>query len=171
MSDNNEKVKKTIYKKWWFWLIIVIVIIALSGSSEDVNTTNNAYNDANNTNTNISNTISNNQDEKIEYLIVDVDELNTALENNAAAAKDKYNGKYLEITGKLGTIDSNLKYISLLSSTDEWDIIGILCSVKNDEQKNIIKTLNKDQIITIRGKITDVGEVMGYNLDIIEIIK
>ena len=43
-------------------------------------------------------------------------------------------------------------------------------NIKNKEQKEIVKTLTKDQEITIRGKITDVGEVLGYYLDINEII-
>ena len=104
------------------------------------------------------------------HIKVSKDDLDEALENNAAAAKDTYYKKYVEISGKLGTIDSDLKYISLMSSTDEWDFLGIHCSIKNEEQKNIVKTLTKDQEITIRGKVTDVGEVLGYYVDIIEII-
>ena len=42
--------------------------------------------------------------------------------------------------------------------------------LKDQAQKDIVKTLTKDQEITIRGKITDVGEVLGYYLDITEII-
>ena len=57
-----------------------------------------------------------------------------------------------------------------MSSTDEWDFNGIHCNIKNKEQKEIVKTLTKDQEITIRGKITDVGEVLGYYLDINEIL-
>ncbi|MBR4618209.1 MAG: hypothetical protein IKO49_02780 [Bacilli bacterium] len=111
------------------------------------------------------------QEQKIiEYTKIDIDELETALKNNAAAAKDTYKGKYLEITGRLGTIDSDLKYISLLSTTDSWDIIGVHCSIKNSKTKDIVKTLSKDQTIIVKGKITDVGEVLGYYLDIDEII-
>lgn len=111
-----------------------------------------------------------NEKKEIEYIQVDVDELDEALKNNAAAAKDKYNGKYLAIEGRIGTIDSDLKYIDLLSTTNEWDFSGIHCSIKNKETKNVVKSLNRDQIITVKGKITDVGEVLGYYLDIIEII-
>lgn len=39
MSDNSEKVKKPIYKKWWFWLIIIIVIGAIAGSSANNSST------------------------------------------------------------------------------------------------------------------------------------
>lgn len=35
--ENNEKIKKPIYKKWWFWVIIICVIgiIAFQGSQMD----------------------------------------------------------------------------------------------------------------------------------------
>ena len=56
------------------------------------------------------------EDEKIEYIKVTKDDLDEALEANAATAKDTYNKKYVEVSGKLGTIDSDLKYISLISS-------------------------------------------------------
>ena len=112
-----------------------------------------------------------NSNEVIEYMAINVDTLEKALESNPANAKDTYNGKHLEITGRLGTIDSDSKYISLLSTTDKWDLTGIHCTVKNDEQKEKIKTLNKDDTIVVKGKITDVGEVLGYYLDISEISK
>lgn len=146
------------------WLIIIIVIVGFGiifgGGSDDDSLEN-----GNSTNNNSSQT-----SETIEYIKVSKDDLDKALENNAAAAKDTYYKKYVEVTGKLGTIDSNLSYIVLMSSTNKWDFNGIHCTIKNSEQKNIVKTLSKDQEITIKGKITDVGEVLGYYLDITEII-
>ncbi len=106
------------------------------------------------------------EEKKIEYIDIDIDVLEDALKKNAASAKDQYNGNYYAITGRLGTIDSDLKYISLLSTTDKYDIIGIHCNIKNNKTKDIVKTLEKDQIIIVKGKITDVGEVLGYFLDI-----
>ena len=155
----GAKVKKEFYKKAWFWVIIVLVtIMMLSGGDSEPNNSSSLENN------------SNQQQEKIEYKKLDVDTLNTALENNAAAAKETYNGQYVEVTGKLTTIDSDLAYISLHSTTDEWDLIGIHCEIKDSETRDIVKTLSKDQTIVIRGKITDVGEVLGYYLDIIEIV-
>ena len=109
------------------------------------------------------------KEEKIEYIKVTKDELDDALEANAANAKDTYKGKYVEISGKLSVIDSDLKYISVTSSTDEWDFLGVHCNIKNKTQKDVVKTLSKDQDIIVRGKITDVGEVLGYYLDITDI--
>ncbi|MEI3210268.1 MAG: hypothetical protein V8S14_04730 [Lachnospiraceae bacterium] len=79
---------------------------------------------------------------------------------------DKYKGKYLRITGRVSTIDSDCKYITVLADDDEYAIIGIQCNTQNDKQKNDVKKLSKDKKIVVKGKCTDVGEVMGYSLDI-----
>lgn len=111
-----------------------------------------------------------NKNDKKTYIKIDVDTLEEELEKNAAAAKDTYKDQYIEITGKLGTIDSDLKYISLDSPTKEWDFNGIHCTIRNSETKEVVKTLTRGQTITVKGKITDVGEVLGYYLNIDEII-
>ena len=147
------------------WLIVIIVILAIGTilnindeNEEPVNhvtnkeTTNNkSYKASDNTN-NLPNQVP----EDIEYIKISKDDLDEALENNAALARETYINKYVEVTGKLGTIDSELKYLSLKSQT-------------NKEQKEIVKTLTRDQEITVKGKITDVGEVLGYYLNITEI--
>ena len=40
MAENEEKVKKPIYKKWWFWVIVVIIVIAIASSGSSDNTSN-----------------------------------------------------------------------------------------------------------------------------------
>lgn len=150
---------------WAIIVIILFIIVSLSKIGNSDSSTND--------NTEASNNSKNNsvkEQQPIEYIKVSKDDLDEALDNNAAAAKDTYNKKYVEITGKLGTIDSDLKYISLISSTDEWDFNGIHCTIKTKEQKEIVKSLTKNQDLTIKGRITDVGEVLGYYLDITEII-
>ena len=143
------------------WLIIVIAVVGIAvfanlGGGSDKKPSNSAGNTQ--------------QQEVIEYTQVTKDALDEALESNAAAAKDTYQGAYVEVSGKLSVIDSDMKYISLTSSTNDWDIIAVHCQVKNDEQREIIKTLTKGQELTVRGKITQVGETLGYTLDIIEIV-
>ena len=156
----EQKTKKPIYKRWWFWLIIIIIICGIGASNSDT------------TQPTSSSTSSTAQTQQpIEYKKVTVDDLNTALENNAAAAKDTYNNQYLEITGRLGVIDSDLKYISIYPTSNPYSLRGMNCYIKNNEQKDIIKTLNKDDTIVVKGKITSVGEVLGYSLDITEIVK
>lgn len=149
--------------KWAIVLIVIFAIIVLAmafGGDTDENSTS--------SNSNVNNS-SNQTPENIEYEKVAKDDLDDALDNNAAAAKDTYVNKYVEITGRLGTIDSDLKYISLDSPTDDYDLRGIHCRIKNQSQKDVIKTLSSNQEITVKGKITDVGEILGYNLDITEI--
>ena len=87
------------------------------------------------------------------------------LNDNALEASDAHKGEYVKITGKLGVIDSSGKYISLLPDTD-FAIIGVTCYIKNDETKAKVAELSKDSTVTLTGKITDVGEVMGYMLNI-----
>ena len=160
------------------WLIVIIVILAigtiLNINDENEEPVNHVTNKETNNNKSYkasdnTNNLPNQVPEDIEYIKISKDDLDEALENNAALARETYINKYVEVTGKLGTIDSELKYLSLVSSTDEWDLIGIHCTIKNKEQKEIVKTLTKDQEITVKGKITDVGEVLGYYLNITEI--
>ena len=151
------------------WLIIVIILVFIGIISNLGNSSNSSTADDNNSATTKDNNSSNTTQE-IEYIKVTKDDLDEALENNAAAAKETYNNKYIEVTGKFGNIDSDLKYISLYSSTKEYDFNGIHCTLKNNDQRNIAKSLTKDQEITVKGKVTDVGEVLGYYLNITEII-
>lgn len=148
--SNSEK--KPIYKKVWFWIIVIVIVGAIISSYEQ-------------------NTTQNTDGKPIEYVSISVDELENVLKNNAAAAKEKYNKQYLEIKGRLGVIDADLKYIGIYSLTDSFDLTGIHCTIKNDEQKEIVKTLSTGDTITVKGKITNVGEVLGYYLDITEISK
>lgn len=104
----------------------------------------------------------------IEYTTVSVNDMMTALNDNAMGASDKYKGKYLEITGKLTNIDAAGKYIDLMADGD-FEIIGVQCYIKNDDQKAKISSLTKGDTVTLKGKCTDVGEVLGYSLDITEI--
>ena len=144
-------------------LIIIIIAVASSSGSDTIDTGASSTGDITTNTTETS--------KVIEYTAIDVDTLHDALENNAAAAKDTYNKKYLEITGKLSNIDSDLSYISIGSTTDDWDFMTIQCYIKNQETKDIVKTLSKDDTIVVKGQITDVGEVLGYTLNIIEIVK
>lgn len=104
----------------------------------------------------------------IEYTTVSVNDMMSELDSNAMGASDKYKGKYLEITGKLTNIDAAGKYIDLMADGD-FEIIGVQCYIKNDDQKAKVSSLTKGDTVTLKGKCTDVGEVLGYSLDIDEI--
>ncbi len=102
----------------------------------------------------------------IEYTPYTVDEMMSDLNKNAMAASEKYKNQYVEISGRLSNIDSNGQYIDVLPVNDDWAFIGVSCYLKSDDQKEIVKTLSVGDNIVVQGKITDVGEVLGYYLDI-----
>ena len=104
------------------------------------------------------------------------DEVTTLLDelkNNAMKAQSNFEGQYVELEGFLGTIDSNGRYIGLEADPENYDYLfnSVHCNIKTDEQKNAILELNKGDAILVRGKIVDVGEVLGYRLDIDSIEK
>lgn len=103
---------------------------------------------------------------EINYEAFDVDQLQNDLEANALKASDTYKDKYVELKGKLGNIDSSGEYFSIMSLNNEFEIIGIQCDIQNEEQRKAVSELNKDDVITVRGKITEVGELMGYALEL-----
>ncbi len=105
----------------------------------------------------------------IEYTAYSVDDMMTDLKSNALKASEKYKDQYVEITGKLSNIDSSGKYINLNPVNDDYAIMGVQCYIKNDDQKNKVMELTKGSTVTLKGKITKVGEVMAYSLDIAEI--
>lgn len=105
---------------------------------------------------------------KIEYTAFRVDDMMADLKANALNASEKYKDQHIEVTGKLRNIDSNGKYISLNPIDDNYAIIGVQCFIKNDDQKSKVMSMTIGQDITLRGKITRVGEVLGYSLDIEE---
>lgn len=102
---------------------------------------------------------------EITYTPATVTDMMAALKNNAMKASDTYKGQYLEITGTLKVIDSDGKYISLLGDGD-FEIVGVQCYIKSDEQKKAIMEMSIGDTVTLRGKCKDVGEIMGYSLDI-----
>ena len=163
----GAKNKKPFFTRPWFIAIVALIIIgaiASGGKSESGNTTavadkTNSNNSEVKDNTAESTTIA------IEYIDYTVDDLMAQLEENALKASNDHKGENVRITGKLNNIDSSGKYISLVPKTD-FAIIGVQCYIKNDETKAKVAELSKDSLVTLTGKITDVGEVLGYSLNI-----
>lgn len=106
--------------------------------------------------------------EQIEYTQVTVSEMMDLLKSNAMKAENTYDDAYLEVTGRLSIIDSDGKYFSLFSS--QYDILGVQCFIKGEEQKNALMDMEIGDTVTVRGKISDVGEVMAYTLKVDEIV-
>ncbi len=145
---------KPFYKRIWFWALIILVIICLGSCGDDSSTKSSTQNDI------IE------QKENIEYKIINIETLFDDLEANAAKAKNLYHNTYVEISGYINVIDSDGDYISIESNKDKYWLQDVTCYIKNEEQLQLIFNKNIGDQITIQGKITSVGEIMGYSLNI-----
>lgn len=164
----GAKNKKPIYKRPWFIVLAIIVILGIGGAAIGGGGDDTATNEPASSSDVSSDTADDTkakEEKKIEYEDVSADQLSEDLESNAAAAKDKYDGNHYAISGKLGNIDSDGAYIDL-DTSDEWDFTNIQCFIQNDEQLEQIKSMSKGDSIVVKGKVTDVGELLGYSIDI-----
>ena len=164
------KVKKPFYKRGWFIALCVVVVIAAvassggeksapaGGTSGDVSAAGSA-------------SVAAPVEQEIVYTVCTVDEMMDMLNANAMKAENTYNDQYVEVTGRLGNIDSDGKYITLYPVKDQWAFLGVRCDLTNDTQKQQVMDMSIDDKVTVRGKITSVGEVLGFDLDINEIVK
>lgn len=99
------------------------------------------------------------------YEAVTADELIDALEENAAAATEKYDGEALAITGKLLNTDADSEYISIQPLNDDFAIDSILCYTTTEELKDQAKQLKAGQTITVKGTVSEIDDVFGYYVD------
>lgn len=107
----------------------------------------------------------------ITYTPYAVSELISDLDSNAFRAASKYEDQYVELTGILGVIDSSGDYICIEPSDDEYSWTDVKCYLRSDDQKDVVLELQQGDSIVVKGKITSVGEVLGYSLTIDEISK
>ncbi len=174
------KNKPPIYKRPWFIVLVVLIVLGAIGSAGGNKSSDTSSNRTSESSVTTSKTTSATTEKKeakaeekveevIEYTHYDVSEMMDDLNSNAMKAQSKYKNQYIEITGRLNAIDSDGKYISLTKTDDEWAILGVHCTIKNDEQRNQIMEMAIGDTVTLRGKCTDCGEVLGYYLDIAEI--
>ena len=157
----GAKNKKPIWKRVWVWILAVIILVAAIGGMTGNSNTNDSSSSADIDNSAIQ--------EPVNYIAVSVADMMDMLNANALKAENTYNGQYLEITGRLNVIDSDGSYIALYGG--DFDFIGVQCYVKNDEQLNFVMNMVTGDTYTVRVKITDVGEIIGYQADIIEFVK
>ena len=101
------------------------------------------------------------------YADADINVLLSEAKDNAAAANKNYKGKDVKIIGgHVKNIDSDVKYITVDGTAAQFTMISVRCDVdsKNQELKDKILTLKKEQNVTVYGTISDVGDIMGYKL-------
>ncbi len=104
---------------------------------------------------------------KPQYLTVSIATMMNDLERNAMVATDKYKGKNVKIVdGIVSTIESDGDYISVENPGADFSLSDVTCRPKNNNVKKQFRNIQIGERITVYGKITDVGEVLGYTLDL-----
>jgi len=101
------------------------------------------------------------------YAEADINILISDAKENAAAATKNYKGKDVKIiNGTISNIESNASYISL-NGKDKFSMLHVQCFTNgNKELKDKVTSLKKGQKVTVYGNIKDVGEIMGYSVNI-----
>lgn len=151
--------KPPFYKSGWFivlCIVLVIIIISVASSSSDTDkTTKNAS----------VVTSENGEIVEIEPMVVTADELVQALDDNALKAANTYKNSYVELTGKLSSIDSDGKYFSLKPLADDFTLTSVTCNIKKEHLDKVMN-FTGEQEVTVIGTITSVGEFMGYTVKV-----
>ena len=136
-----------LFKKWYFWVILVVVFIFISSA---------ASTDA--------------EPEPVQYETVDLQQMLDELDSNALKAEKTYLNKYVEVTGKISNFDSDGEYITIEPvDADKWNFDTVMCDIMSDDQLEFLLEKSVGDVVTIRGKVTTIGEVLGYFIDIAEI--
>lgn len=153
-------------------VVVVFIIIGAIGGGSDSGSSSDTTSTTSSSSTSSTKKDAKPQEEAapIEYTAVSATELEDAIQENALKATDTYKDQYLEITGCLDVIDASGKYISINAGSDDWTFVNIQCYIKNDDQKAVIMDMSKGDNIVIKGKCKDVGELLGYSIDIDEVI-
>ena len=153
----GAKLKKPIFRKWWFWVLIIVGVIIIgsaTGTGEGGTGSSGSDTDSNST----------------KYEKVEIQQMFDDLHSNALKAENTYKNKYIEITGKISNFDSSGSYISVeaVNASDfNFDIMN--CYIKNDAQLDFLMEKSVGDTVTIKGKVTFVGELLGYSINIDEI--
>ena len=152
----RKKVGAILFSIAGLCLVAVIAIILLYPDS---------FNGGNTDNTPKATTISQIQYEKVDLQVM-LDELDT----NALRAEETYQDKYIEITGKITLFDSDGKYIAIEPcEATELSFDSVKCSLTDPTHKTFLLEKSVGDVVTIRGKVVSVGEVLGYSVKIVEI--
>lgn len=103
------------------------------------------------------------------YIIVDIDDMNAQLKRNAARASKNYKGVDVKFVGWINNIDSNGDYISVRGQDRYAILTSFHCRLRDKKHKDVVINKNEGNKVTIKGQITDVGEIMGYRVKVDDI--
>jgi hypothetical protein len=149
-----KKASRPWFKKKRFWALGILGLLVISSAVGGGNTSSNS---------NSETSASSSENSAPEpALKVSAKTLLDTLESNALSAKTQYKDKRVQITGTLSNIDASGKYFSL----DAGEITFINIQVFIDEEfLSTVSGFSKGQQVTVTGKIKDVGELLGYQVD------
>lgn len=140
-----EKKKKKLHERMWFWILLALLLVFAWRA--------------------LMNTDSPAPPEDREYIEVTVDQLYDELSANALKAKDTYTDAYVAVTGKVRVIDSDGTSIAIYPIEYET-LDGFHCKLMNDEQREKIKEYSVNDVITVKGKITEVDGTWPYKMEV-----
>ena len=102
------------------------------------------------------------------YAEANINQLLQEAKDNAAKANKSYKGKDVKIVGgEIKNIDSDVKYISLDSSSAglmEYGMLSVRCDINNEKLKDKVLDFKKEQQVIVYGTIKEVGDLMGYSM-------
>ena len=108
--------------------------------------------------------------QQIQYEKVDLQDMLDDLDENALRAEETYQDKYIEITGKISGFDSDGSYITIVpTDAPTWSSDNVQCFLKTSTHKAFLLEKNVGDVVTIKGKVSSIGEVLGYSVKIVEI--
>lgn len=101
-------------------------------------------------------------------LALTVGDLVTAMDNGPKTAAETYTDQYVVLTGKYSRLDSKGDYVQL-EPLNEMPIKTKVTGRINEEQYAYLKTLEIGDTVTVTGRITNVGTILGIFLTVDEI--
>lgn len=146
--------------KKYFWTFVVLSVFAVgfAASDEEQSETNDKEEQV---------------DESVAYESTNAADMLNDLEKNEMRAQKKYSGKYLSISGYLGSMDSEGEYFTLEPSSNSTSFIKeVRCDIPKKRREaitNIIIEKEKGDRIVVKGKVEDMGELMGYRVTVHDI--
>lgn len=100
------------------------------------------------------------------YHQVSIFDMINQLRVNPARASQTYKGKYVDFDGIIDVIDADGNYFSV--NTNSF-LQGIKCNMHNVKHQKIIVNKNIGDRIHVKGQVKDVGEILGYSIDVLEL--
>jgi len=96
-------------------------------------------------------------------IVVSAQKMIEVLEGNALNAKNTYKGKRVTVSGFVGSIDASGDYFALDPEPNALILTGVQVRTSK-EFLDQVASFSPGQAVTVTGTITDVGELLGYQL-------